>query len=344
MNNEIKIGGEFDIDPELLNGYVDYVSKGNNFLYSSGRSALMAILQHISSYKNKIIHVPFYICPSVVKVCIDLGFKAKFYELNSNFLFPLDYLPKIGPNEILLTVNYFGCVDDNTTAIDVKANRSDILIISDQVQSYWTYDKSEADFSFTSLRKHFPILQGALIHSKKETIIFDLKMEESVFYKSKLIGSILKNQNFPDKLYLKFFGDGEQELDNEICPLKASSLAYYLFEKVDLNDAYKRRRENYSFLYQLGNDRGINFVFPYNEKATPLNVPIYTKKRDNLRRELMNHNIFTPIHWPLKAFNKSSILAQKLANYSLSLVIDQRYTLNDMKNMIQKIENFIEAK
>lgn len=332
--DNIKIGGEFEINSLILCDYPSYKPNDNLFMLSSGRGALIFILKQIEKTKNKVIHIPFYICSSVVNACRQAGFQVRFYELNNKFILPLEYLNSIKKNEVLLTVNYFGFVDDNPTILKVKDSRPDITVISDQVQSFWTYDKTEADYSFTSLRKHIPIPEGALVYEKDKKINFDISLKESSFYKTKLIGSLLKHQGLPDKLYLKFFEEGENELDNEHSLSKASSLSHYLYENFDFEEAQKKRRVNYKLVYKLGLDNGIDFLFPYNENITPLNVPVLLKNRDKIRVQLKNYNIFLPVHWPLADYNSTSIISKKMAQNELSLVIDQRYSIQEMDHQI----------
>ena len=340
-SERIKLGGEFEINPNILSEFFDYKPKGDIFLYSSGASALMAILKHISKGKTKVIHLPYYTCHSVVTACLNVGYHVNFYEPTECFLFPLDYINKIKKGEVLLTVNYFGFVDDNHVIRDIKSSRSDITIISDQVQSFWTYDKTEADYSFTSLRKHFPIPGGAIVYCKNSTITHDIHLNKATFIEKKLIGSFLKYLQLPDKVYLNFFEEGEKEIINESEISKASALVYYLFEKLNLAEAKEKRKTNCRLVYELGNLHGFNFVFPFTEDVVPLNVPIIIKDRDNVRKKLMGKNVFLPVHWPTEAFNSSSAIAKRMSSHELSLVIDQRYSVNEIEHQLQSLFNEI---
>ncbi|MHC1703456.1 MAG: hypothetical protein AB9846_06065 [Tenuifilaceae bacterium] len=343
MRTDIKIGGEFEIDPIVLSDYPNFVPNKDILMFSSGRGALVFILKLINQSVNKTIHIPYYICPSVVDACKKGGFNIRFYELNSSFLLPLDYLSNINKYDVLLTVNYFGFIDDNPTIFKVKNLRPDITIISDQVQSFWTYSKTEADFSFTSLRKHFPLPEGALVYTKDNKICFDNALPESYFYKTKLIASFLKYQGLPDSLYLKFFDEGEKELINEQTLSKASLLTQYLFGKINFEYVQKRRRENYKLVYKLGLELNLNFLFSYNEKITPLNVPILVKNRDKIRKQLMGYNIFLPVHWMMSDYNQESIFVKKIHQEELSLVIDHRYsdvTIGYQLDMLIKSINY----
>ena len=73
-----KIGGEFEINPSSLNGISNYVPNKDIFLYSSGRSGLMAILEDVALTNPSIMHVPYYICHSVINACFFAGFDVSF--------------------------------------------------------------------------------------------------------------------------------------------------------------------------------------------------------------------------------------------------------------------------
>ena len=63
------IGGEFEINPIV---FADYESaKSEEVLYSSGGSALLAILNFISRTNLKRIYLPYYICEAVIQTCMN---------------------------------------------------------------------------------------------------------------------------------------------------------------------------------------------------------------------------------------------------------------------------------
>jgi hypothetical protein len=72
----------------------------------------------------------------------------------------------------------------------------------------------------------------------------------------------------------------------------------------------------------------------------PMFVPIRTNKRNEIKEKLASHNVFCPIHWPLPSSH-----ARKLSNsiYSeeLSLIIDQRYSIQDMNLIIDIVDSCI---
>ncbi len=333
-----KIGGEFEISPEIIRRSKINITH-SNILFSSGRIALMAILEDIKIANLSIIYLPYYICSSVVDACINANVKFKFYELDNNWGFPIEFESKIEKNAALLTVNYFGLLNDNIIIKKIKTIRPDIITISDQVQSMWTCKDSLADYSFTSLRKHIAIPDGALVYKKGKAIKPNTSSKLNAFYTKKIEGAISKYNKENDKKYLSLFEEGEKILDNEKKISVASNAASYIYTNTDFIPIKNQRKANYKLIHELGKKYELDFIFPFSDKNIPLCVPIKVKNRDKIRRALMQKDIFLPVHWPISSFNKQSKIARQMAEQELSLVIDQRYS---EKDMIYQIETLIE--
>jgi len=321
----IKIGGEFEINSELLNEF-DIQSDVEVRLFSTGRSALMAILLDLKGIKKNKIHLPYYICHTVVEACFKVGYEVVFYELTDQFLFPLEYLEDINFNEVLLSVNYFGFVNDNELIFKIRSLRSDILIISDQVQSIWTVSDSIADYAFTSYRKHLSVTDGAIVYKNNKKFSVQDDAEINFFAQYKLIGALLKNLNITDRTYLSYFEMGEQLLYKEGKISKCSKASNYILAKLDFKKIQFKRKMNYKFVYEYAKEKNIKFLFDYDNSITPLCVPIMLNNRNKVRKDLMGQNIFLPVHWPISKFSAPSSFAKYLAENELSLVIDQRYS------------------
>lgn len=343
MSYSFKIGGEFEIAPKLLgelaqvSAFENPYEKSIEILFSSGRSALMAILADVMTSKPKKVYLPYYICSSVVNACRDSGFETIFYELDKNFLFPLEFLDQVQLNTSILLVNYFGLVDDNPTVVKIKKIRSDVTVISDQVQSLWTCHDSLADYSFTSLRKHVATPDGAVAYQKKEPLIISDLFPINSFYNKKIDGAVSKYLKAPDEKYLKQFEQGEALLDEEKTITKASEFGNFVYSKIDSLNIAERRKSNYKKVYEMGLNAGLEFIFPYSERDIPLVVPIRVKNQTGVRKALMGKNIYLPVHWPLASFNDSSKMAIEMANSELSLVIDQRYSLKEMEYQMNNL-------
>ena len=88
------------------------------------------------------------------------------------------------------------------------------------------------------------------------------------------------------------------------------------------------------------------------EEDCPMFVPVLVPdgKRNELRRHLINNEIYCPVHWPVSEYHKSADymdVNHKLSDKTetiyaneLSLVCDQRYTEDDMNRMVDVIQEF----
>ncbi len=335
------IGGEFEIDLGMLRG-IDLNFNSSLFLFSTGRMALKVILCHLKKTLAKnVIHLPYYICSSVVEVCITEGFELKFYEINSAFELSMEYLDNIQFNEVLLTVCYFGIVSDNDIIKKVKNNRPDIHCISDHVMSYWTLQSTYSDYSFTSLRKHFAIPEGGIIYSKRSLNFKEWTTKENSFYLDKYIAATFKFLNTSDSIFLHFFQNGERKLDEEITEItKASVLANHLYNNTNFIEFAEIRLANAKYVYDKGNEVGLDFIFSYDGKSIPQHIPIWVNDSQKLRKALFSENIFLPIHWPVHDYNLDSKTSLKMNANSISLVIDQRYNEDDMHRLVMTVSEF----
>ena len=78
---------------------------------------------------------------------------------------------------------------------------------------------------------------------------------------------------------------------------------------------------------------------------TPLFIPVFINpnRRNDLRRFLIQKNIFCPIHWPLSALHKISEKSKELYQGELSIICDQRYDRDDMERIAKEISLFLKS-
>lgn len=348
------IGGEFSIDAKM---FLDSRNLGNNTnaaeifgdliyrnglhrkIYSCGRAALRAIIS-MEEYWGGVL-LPNYLCSSISKTVKALGCRYQFYEINKELLPDIDDLMRVAQtNEFtfVLLINYFGLVDLTDVIGVIRKQLPDIRIILDDVQNYYGFgSERDFDFCFTSLRKWFPMPDGAICYAKKYEDYLKLPeySEDNQFVEKKLVGNMLKSFEglISDDLCLRLCREGEEVLDREyMC--KVSSISPLLFKTIKFNEIAKKRMHNAKILHQTLISMGIEHVF--SEGKVPLFVPIFihkSEKRDLLRKHFFDNNIFCPIHWPQEGKDLSG--ENELYQSELSLICDQRYGADDMKRILE---------
>lgn len=331
------IGGEFLIDSKLLSKN----KKSIEIQYSSGRSALYSILVHKKGTQKKLL-LPAYLCDSITRTVIDVGWEFDFYQLDE-FMHPrIDQklCSKIEEFDAILLINYFGMVDLRNDIERIRKERKDIFIIEDDVQAFYTMNDSMADCSFTSLRKWFPCPDGAMIYMKDSVQIEPCIKMENEWSQYKLAGGLLKEQSdyIDDSIMLSLLNKGEDILDNGYLS-PCSKASKKIIANLDLEKIAHQRTQNAKMLHRELEKLGVKHL--YSDYGVPLVIPIFIEKREELRNAYFSEQIFTPKHWP-KIDNLCG--DSWLYDQELSLICDQRYGIEDMKRQIEVLKAFIYSK
>ena len=337
------IGGEFDfLKPECggkRNGLVDGCS-----IYASGRAALWQILNLLKQNgKANHVYLPDYLCDSIYKVCEALDMPYSFYKIDDNLRadrIDLKTRYETSGGGILVFINYFGIVNCEEEIIWAKQNLKDVVVVLDLVQAPFEINtKSDADFAFTSLRKAFPLPDGGVVRSQNYQL--PIVTEPNRFSQYKIAASFLKNLRedgyYDDSLYLDLYGKGEAMMDEDY-QTAASCYTTKNIAALDIEYFAQRRRENASYLIRGLSQIGIKPCVAVSPEAVPLFIPVLLDNRDKVRKALFRNQIFTPVHWPIAGHEKELKCGCFMAEHELSLIVDHRYTIEDMERMISIIE------
>ncbi len=122
--------------------------------------------------------------------------------------------------------------------------------------------------------------------------------------------------------------------------VSASERDVSLAENLDVEMIVARRRAKADIIRKAFSDW---LIFPeMSITDTPMFVPVVVPdgKRDKLRRYLINNEIYCPVHWPVSEYHKMDERTAYIYQNELSLVCDQRYTEDDMNQMVDTINAF----
>lgn len=235
------IGGEFAIEQELLN-------KDKSMFdidFSTGRAALYGILVEILRRFGKLgqcsILIPDYLCDSITNTIIDVGWNNKFYHIDENFEIKIDKI-KLDEADVILVINYFGLLHLDHTIRELRSKKNSLIVIEDDVQAFYDYQNSNADYSFTSLRKWFPCPDGALIKSADK--VKPVIKNDSLFSQYKSAGNLLKMYSdvVDDSICLELLEQGETLLDKEYLSA-CSNVSKVIFSNIDLKKVSDIRKK-----------------------------------------------------------------------------------------------------
>jgi hypothetical protein len=329
------IGGEFQISPSFFN-VKNYNDNKDKKAFSSGRSAFRAILKEARKLGFNEIWLPNYICDTVPASALQEMFALKWYEIEPNFHIKLRELQKF-PNEpfLILLVDYFGMLDLSNEVSEL--HKAGAVVCIDKIQALYEPDSFGADYWFYGFRKFLPIPEGAFAFSRNEMII--PPQLESDVGTLKVLAGLIKNIAYSyslcDEAYLNLFNMSEQRLDCQEEITSTGPLFPLMLSSIDIEEAKVKRQKNYEILSNILQEYGIQQLkSPEKKRCSPLAIPIAIQNRDAIRKYLISKHIYLPVHWPQK---QSQGFASFLAEHELSLIIDQRYTAEDMMNMVRSL-------
>lgn len=340
INNKI-IGGEYALSHGVIQAGTKSFrewDENRKYFFSSGRCALYAILKDMEQmFTVGGVMLPDYLCDSITRTVVDAGWNYSFYHVDCDFHICTDsFAGCASKNKAILLIDYFGMTDLSADIFKIRSLFTDVIIIADCVQAFYSMEKYDADYCFTSFRKWFSCPDGAMVIKRSSDKMVELELNDGTWWQYKYAGNILKEyqEQVHDSIVLDLLEQGEERLDKDyLCRWNEASRRIFL--SLDLKEIEARRKRNAKYLHEQLVKMDVDHL--YSECGTPLFLPLLIEKRDDLRKLFFKESIFTPKHWPVLSteLNGSNVLYDK----ELSLICDQRYTLEDMEKQISVIRN-----
>ena len=279
--------------------------------FLSGSTALKYVIQDA---EMKSVSMPRWCCESMIAPFEEAEIEVSFYEgqpdTNADAIFLMDYFGYTGQSSV--PEGYGG------------------IVIRDMTHSVFSETYSDADYYFGSLRKWAGFWTGGFAWGdwKKNTPIAPCDDHYVSLRKAAMEGKKAYIEGRTDsKDYLDIFEEANRYLKTaRICAAHPADID--AAEHFDWQLVKKIRRENAKLLLT-----GVEGIFPLKENDCPLFVPILVEKRDELRKYLIDNQIYCPAHWP----------RCDLEGHELSLVCDQRYGAEDMRRILKVLQDFRKA-
>jgi len=348
MIDKKKFGGDFELSKADFNSNNQKTSYSfkKPFVYylDTGRSAIKVSLENIVKKSSiKKAWLPYFICETVIKPFVELGFEIEYYGMGENLDSPRG-LPKNLNNCVFFFVHYFGKSNIPIMKYIEKCVDDSVVIIEDCVQTCLSKKTgTKGDYLIHSLRKFLPVPDGAILESNTEIDLSFSKPNEE-FISNKLISKLLKGFNIDnDEEYLFYYKKGEEIIDGKIIPRQMSSFSKYIFSNLNLNYIHKKRTRNWLVLNEFLNNSSLNaksLVSVY-QNDNNINIPItypvkiQNEQRTKILQYLREKRVFCGIHWKLPKTNNKMLLEDyKLSKEIFSIPIDQRLSRDDIKSLI----------
>ena len=340
-----EIGSEFwTINTEVGDNHLNFLNIGKDYqLLMSGRSAIDYVLNDFND-DIKIVYMPDYCCESMVQPFLDNNYEIKYYKadvINNKYSIDLDT-----KCSVFFAMSYFGYTSSNMDDFIEKFNQKGIIVIEDITHRLLCNDSycHYSTYLIASLRKWFPIISGGLAVNVNNQFKNDLSdyIVEDKFVDMKLKAMNLKrdyinNQINDKKEYLELFSQSNEMILN-YKHKKIDDVSINILRHLDIDKIKKNRIDNcFMIENMLKDDKNIKLLYRYQKGDCPLFVPILLNNRDQIRNELINNNIYLPIHWP--NFNN---FENDIYDLELSLINDQRYNDLNCEEYIKVFESVVD--
>ncbi|MBE6970665.1 MAG: hypothetical protein E7446_00925 [Ruminococcaceae bacterium] len=273
--------------------------------------------------------LPSWLCESMIRPFLDAGVNVEFYSAFA----PVENLK----TDAVLVMDYFGYIRQQ----ELPGYRG--TVIRDITHSVFAKNHTDADYYFGSLRKWAGFWTGGFAWTADGRELpaeqgddrgYALLRQQAMEAKRAYMAGEKE-----DKDFLQTFAAAEELLEQSGA-LGAEERDIQLAGVLDIDGMKLRRRGNAACLLRELADIA---VFPQLQaEDCPLFVPIRVPEdlRDGLRRELIQQEIYCPVHWPLSADHKIREEDKAIYQQELSLICDQRYTVQDMKRIARVVNEF----
>lgn len=316
------IGGYFELElPPARDGFIH----SDGIMVNSGRHALEYILRFLGSDVHK-IWLPYYTCDVVLQPIIRLNLEFGFYHINDNL--EVDEFPLLNDGEYIIVNNYFGIKDlyiHNT----VIPHYRDKLIV-DNAQAWYAPEYGEG-CSFYSPRKFFGMPDGGVAYVAGSSKI---ELEQGNSFNR--CAHLLKRIDISSESGYDDFRNASEKISHEPL-LGMSNLSHRILASLDFKAIKEKRTSNFKVLHEVLGQSNMLSIPEIDSFECPLVYPYMTENID-LRKKLINNKIFVAKYWPnVLNWSTAESVSYKLTEYLMPLPIDQRYTENDMKRIIEII-------
>ena len=313
----------------------------------SGRNAIdIAIRDILNKQEIDTVYVPSYCCVSMLQGFIDRELKIEFYKVgyeDGQFTYQV---PQCDVHSVVLNMSYFGLDTKEARKFIKEVHEKGAIVIEDITHSLLRKDAASenSDYVVASLRKWFPIPAGGWVGKRSGQLSEKPKMNSNHAVEEKitamqekytyLMGEIQSKENF-----LLTQAKFENDLIHVDRLLKIDDMSLKIVKSIDVNEVIQQRRKNAEILINGLADLETFINIPHVDLSVdvPLFLPIIVdqKKRDSLRKYLVDKGIYCPIHWP-EVMGASVGVRER----ELSLVCDQRYSEGDMWAIVDTIHTW----
>jgi hypothetical protein len=309
----------------------------------SGRQALAIVEMELRSRGHAQIHVPSYLCDSMIDPFQQTGWDLIELPVDGDLsVAPTDLISQVTAG-VLLHAPYFGR-EDSPDVLDAlnKLRGSGVVVVVDETHRVFSGPSPVADFRVASLRKSLPLYDGGYVTGASEqfwpnpegSVSEAMVLRRMAMHaKSGALASDTGNE-----AHLKLFARAEDAVALRSAPERISAESLSLLYRLDIGLICETREINsVSLARALGHSNSYRIVNPLADDLLPSHLVLETHDAAGLQQYLAGQHIFCPIHWPPSKILPS---VQRWPSRYISLPVDHRYGKDDMLRMAAVVNGY----
>lgn len=349
----MEIGGFFPYSPlrEEHNNYAERLCPGADDILHlmSGRCAIYLCLQDsMLTDEQRAAYLPAYTCETVSGCFVKAGYKIYYYDLDRNLSPKFDerLIPKIS---FLMICGYYGFSDFDTAFVK-KCRQNHIIVMQDCTHTAFSPACPDTDYVTVSLRKWMGVISGGLAIKRNGKFSVSpipaneahLDIRRSALSKRQeyeLTDNEKLNQESADAFWKAEF------MLREIFDMQAGDdESLRAIEHYPLDDAIKKRRENFAYLLgHLPDNPAVRPIFTeLPDDVCPMFFPFLVDDREALMKHLADNRIPPKVYWPVPPFIEIGNYpgAEYIYAHVMSISCDQRFPIADMQRVAEVFKDF----
>lgn len=355
------------------------LDSGDVYFFFLGRNAIWHGIELLKLTNKDVVLIPSYNDGSEIDPFIKKGIPVKYYKINRQMEIDIDHLKSTidKSTKALLITHYFGFPQESLEEILKICKKHNLYLIEDCAFAlYSKYNKrylgTFGDLGIFSIRKTLPTKLGGALLINNRSLMEAWKEKrnnfippDSYFVAREIkymflegiemqIGGMMKGlvQRFLDLSLIiskplfnrsEFVYD-EIYFDINTSNWKISRIAEFIMKKTDHEEIVKKRRENFSFLLNSLNKRGVFSKLP--DGVCPAFYPIVVDEPKRIQRSLREKGFNTLVSW---SYFHSDFLKEKekfldatfLKTHILSLPVHQGLNKRILEKMVVELRRIL---
>ena len=348
------IGSIFPVDtltpPDGSRQAVAFAHEPHVTYFSLCREIFSIIARSINKPSGKVL-LPAYTCQTVITPFTELGWSCSYFGVTSDLRIDIGSLRRAFTSfhpDVLVVHPYYGRdlnLDELSVLHEIKTDGC--IFIEDLTQCLFSTQRDSVfDYFVASLRKWFPIPDGAVMFSPKCPLEIDTGnlCENSSFVELELDAMFLRGVYYDsgdvrykeisrriDKLAVK-------NASTDVTPHSMSRYAHAVLANYDIRTAAAKRLRNYKFLMDHVVTPELRKLDIGEVSSAPLYFPVFSTNREAVIQKLIENRIYAPVLWPVRT---QSLLINEVISHIfdqiLAIPCDQRYGENDLNRVAESL-------